>query len=501
MRHAVSFGALFVLCFCASAFGKDRSFPFEAAVVGHEAQVYSGPRTDDYYPTLKLQHGDRVTVVREDFGGWYLIQPLEESHSWIPVKDVAKKPGGLGVVIRQTSDRIGSNVYSGEPDVMHRLFRGEVVRIKGQSTIRLNGSPVEMYRIEPPRGEYRYISRRDVVPADEFEKQPDLLSSARADRPAAAVTLGAPDFTVSEAGTNAIQPVAEEQPSSIGPVALPQLDPTVSLEPVVTDRAEPDPARLPSMAAEGVPTPAVGFGSVTPLADAGMSREQQELLDRAWQVMRQIDDEFRAMVSRPISEWDLSGIEEAYRLLSQDYRAMSGEDGSPTIDSRISQRLAAVQRRRTLFDEYSSFQQIMRRTEARDAAIRQTYLSRFSVSTARPTTTVVRRPLPDPPPSTPAPAPTRTQSRTVSRPRAAGAGFDGAGIVQRSAIQRPGLPSHVLLAPDGRVLTYLTAVPGIQLDRFVGHAVGIRGPRSFRSELNADLLAVHQLAPVTLRTR
>jgi hypothetical protein len=497
MRHAVSFGALFVSCFCASAFGNDRSFPFEAAVVGSQAQVYSGPRTDDYYPTLKLQHGDRVTIVREDFGGWYLIQPLADSHSWIPVKDVEKKPGGLGVVIRQTSDHIGSNVYSGEPDVMHRLFRGEVVRIKGESTIRLNGSPVEMYRIEPPRGEYRYISRRDVVPADEFEKQPDLLSSARADRPAAAVTLGAPDFTDIQpgAGANTIQPVAEEQPSSIGPVSLPQLGPTVSLKPA--DQVEPDSTRLPSIAAEGVPTPAVGFGSAGPLPDVGLSPQQQELLDRAWHVMRQIDDEFRAMVSRPISEWDLPGIEEAYRLLSQDYRAMSGEDGSPTIDSRISQRLAAVERRRALFGEYASFQQIMRRTEARDSAIRQTYLSQFSVSTARPTTTVVRRPLPNPPPPTPAPV----QSRTVSRSRAAGAGFDGAGIVHRSAIQRPGLPSHVLLAPDGRVLTYLTAVPGIQLDRFIGHAVGIRGPRSFRSELNADLLAVHQLTPVTLRTR
>jgi len=490
MRHAVSFGALFVLCFGASAFGNDRSFPFEAAVVGSEAQVYSGPRTDDYYPTLKLQHGDRVTIVREDFGGWYLIQPLEESHSWIPVKDVEKKLGGLGVVIRQTSDHIGSNVYSGEPDVMHRLSRGEVVRIKGQSTIRLNGSPVEMYRIEPPRGEYRYISRRDVVPAGEFVNQPDLLLSAQADRPATAVTLGAPDFSASEPVANPIQPVAEEQPSTPDPVPQPQLDPFVTLEPPSVDRGKPDQSRLPSVAAEGVPTPVVSFGSVTPLADSGMS---PELLDRAWQVMREIDDQFRLMVGHPVGEWNLSAIEDLYRSLGEDYRAMSGADGSPMIDSRISQRMAAVERRRAVFDEYTSFQQIMRRTEARDAEIRQSYLSQFSISTSRPTTTVVRRPLPEPP----APA----QPQTVSRSRATGTGYDGAGIVQRSAIQRPGLPTHVLLAPDGRVLTYLTAVPGIQLDRFLGHAVGIRGPRSFRTELNADLLAVHQLAPVRLRTR
>ncbi len=496
MRHAVLFGALLVLCFCASAFGDDRSFPFEAAVVSNEALVYSGPRTDDYYATLKLQHGDRVTIVREDFGGWYLIQPLADSHSWIPVEDVEKKSGGLGVVIRQTSDHIGSNVYSGEPDVMHRLFQGEVVRITGKSTISLNGKPVEMYRIEPPRGEYRYISRRDVVPADEFVNQPDLLSSARADRPATAVTLEAPDFSTSEPVTSSIQPVAEEQPSTPDAVPGPPLEPFLPLETTPADQPGPDQSCLPSAAAEGVQTPVVGFGSVTPLADSAMSPQQQELLDRAWQVMQEIDSQFRTMVARPVSEWDLPGIETLYRSLSQDYQAMAGPNGSSMIDSRISQRLAAVERRRGVFDEYTSFQKIMRRTEARDAAIRKSYLSQFSISTDRPTTTVVRRPLPE---STPPTNP--VQSRTVSRSRPAGARFDGAGIIQRSAIQRAGLPSHVLLAPDGRVLTYLTSVPGIQLDRYLGHAVGIRGPRSFRRELNADLLAVHQLTPVSLRTR
>lgn len=498
MRHAVLPGALFFLCAVAPLCGADRTFPFEAAVAEREANVYSGPRTDDYYPTLTLRHGDRVTVVREDFGGWYLIQPLSESHSWIPVKDVEKKRDDLGMVIRETSDHIGSSVHAGEFDVMHRLFRGEVVRITGQSSLLINGSPIDMYRIEPPRGEYRYISRRDVLPVDEFESLPDLLKSARADRPATSVTLGPPDFGPAPDSPGPILPVVEQAATDAAERLLPpsSIVPEPKPEPIQpATPAEPQHSQLPSASAEGIALPGLGFesaGSVAPV-DAGTTSQQRQVVDRTWELIQKIDERFRVMVQRPIPEWDLTSIENEYRVVAGEYENAAGLGGSSIIETRLNQRLAAVERRRQVFDEYQSFQQIVRRTEDRDAAIRQTYLSRFSVSTATPTRTLVRRPQ-----QTASPA---VQMQAVRQQQPRGAQFDGAGIVQRSAVQRPGLPTHVLVAPDGRVLTYLTAAPNIQLDRFVGRAMGIRGPRGFRPELKADLLAVHQLMPVTLRTR
>ena len=71
--------------------------------------------------------------------------------------------------------------------------------------------------------------------------------------------------------------------------------------------------------------------------------------------------------------------------------------------------------------------------------------------------------------------------------------------MQRSALFRPGIPSHVLLAPDGRVLSYLQAGPGINLDQHIGKSVGITGARGFRRELNADLMIVRGLTPVKLQ--
>jgi uncharacterized protein YgiM (DUF1202 family) len=83
------------------------------------------------------------------------------------------------------------------------------------------------------------------------------------------------------------------------------------------------------------------------------------------------------------------------------------------------------------------------------------------------------------------------------RPQAAG-GLDGAGIVQMAATPIPGGPRHVLLAPNGRILAYLYPDRGINLDAYVGHSMGIVGPRSYRPELRNDLIVVRGMVPVRL---
>jgi hypothetical protein len=76
--------------------------------------------------------------------------------------------------------------------------------------------------------------------------------------------------------------------------------------------------------------------------------------------------------------------------------------------------------------------------------------------------------------------------------------YDGAGIIQRGAA--PGGPRYVLVTPDGRLLAYLAAEPGVNLDQYVGRAMGIVGKRWFRQDLQSDFISVRGLAPVRLRT-
>ena len=84
-------------------------------------------------------------------------------------------------------------------------------------------------------------------------------------------------------------------------------------------------------------------------------------------------------------------------------------------------------------------------------------------------------------------------------------GFDGAGIIQRSATTYRGAPRHVLLAPGGRILAYLqpdkntNGGRGINLDRYLGRAMGVYGSRSFRADLQTDFILVRDLTPVRLR--
>jgi hypothetical protein len=76
--------------------------------------------------------------------------------------------------------------------------------------------------------------------------------------------------------------------------------------------------------------------------------------------------------------------------------------------------------------------------------------------------------------------------------------LDGAGIIQRAAATFPNGPRHVLLAPNGRILAYLQPENGINLDAYVGRQMGIMGVRTYRSELQADLIIVRGMIPVRL---
>ena len=76
--------------------------------------------------------------------------------------------------------------------------------------------------------------------------------------------------------------------------------------------------------------------------------------------------------------------------------------------------------------------------------------------------------------------------------------LDGAGIVQRAATASPNGPRHVLLAPNGRILAYLQADRGVNLDAFVGRSMGIIGARRLQPDLQTDLIIVRGMVPVRL---
>lgn len=474
-----------------------REPPFEAVIGANEAFVRSGAGDDTYYPTSKLEKGARVKVVREDFGGWFLIEPPEGSHSWIPQKFVEKRAGNRAVVTTSTFDRIGSDIPQQRLDARHRILRGETVEILGEEELATEHGPEKMFKIRPPRGEYRYINKRDVVPSDDGAES-DFKSPMSLDGDAFADTKKPDGATESKQDSKA--------PS------------------------------LPSRADEGVPTPKVEEQTTKATETAKtVDPEVMEPLPpgtiNAFERLAQVDRDFRDMVTQPVESWNLEAIRHEYAELRD---APQLSDAS--FQREVNRRMTALGRYEKNYADYLDLVQIMKQTEARDEQLRQQFLvQREVVSTSQtPTTRVYRdvsKPTQQPLPTTTAqqprwtsppqnqlqtqpqsqPQPTPGQWQRSVGPQATlpttpfGANpnvprkFDGAGIIQRSALNRPDFPKHVLVAPDGGVLTYLQPGQGINLDRHLGQSMGFMGQRSFRQDLNADLLVVNRMQPVQLR--
>ena len=143
------------LCCCAVASAAE--FPYTAYVNSGDVYVRSGPGKN-YYPTEKLQKGEKVEVYRHDPGGWLAIRPPQGSYSWVSARQLEPTKKGLA---KSKDDRVVCRVGSTFSDVRDviqvRLKRDEVVEILGDG-----GPQGAWYKIAPPAGEFRWIFSKFV---------------------------------------------------------------------------------------------------------------------------------------------------------------------------------------------------------------------------------------------------------------------------------------------------------------------------------------------------
>jgi len=450
MRALPSTFVLILLWISAPATAQVQQFPYEAVVRADDVYVRSGPGQERYYSTGKLKQGDRVTVIRHDPGGWYVIVPPPGSFSWIQASNVNKTGPNQGTVqvppteTGQTGGaivRIGSQFGDDNSFYSRELSSGDVVEILGEKQIKMDRGMVLMYKIKPPVGEYRWVKGDYIVPVSEQLKQ-------QRDRD--------PFATPSNA-----RPAAEQDPFGQSTVVR-----------------ERDLVRQ---------TPAAGpqVGSTA----TGNVAAKLEQLDRRYADMMSLDP----------GQWRLDELEQSYLAL----RA----EADPVTQTIIDKRIAALQTRRRALAEYQDFLRLTSETTQRDAQL-------LSLQTGRPATIMTSNPTvqfgaPQPAPQpTPAPGasgvtigptiepipdqplPSGTQDPVTPK-------LDGAGIVQR--VGNPyGFVQYILIAPDGRLLAYLEPAEGMNLEQYIGQSMGIIGQRSFDPRYRADKIEVRQVTPVQL---
>ena len=424
-----------------------RQFPYEAVVESDNVQIRSGPG-GAYYATGTLSRGERVTVHRHDPGAWYMIGPPPGSFSWIRAEYVRKLDANRGVL---TANNVVVRVGSAMEDVLDveqvRLSTDDLVEIVGEQTLSFDGQPVRMYKIKPPQGEYRWIPGRFVTPVDQIVRR-------QQDRDPFAVPPSVP------------------RPAPAGPrPKLEQLPPPVAE--TVPRPSAPDETF--------VERPLVRTESRTTPGDHALQAQRRRLKD--------LDDRFRVMITTEAKHWNLDDLERSYRQLH-------AEASDPALVAQLEQRFPAVEKYKRIKSDYDDLMRLTSETSRRDAQL-------LSIQRQKAADLGEQAPV-APPPAAPQPglnaAPPDRAARSTPPQTAPGnkPKFDGAGIIQRIAGGRPGAPPHALIAPDGRILAYLQAVQGINLDRYLGQSMGIHGDRFHHPALQTDYIVVRGMTPVRL---
>lgn len=447
--------------FPAESYGQARNFPYEAALQAERIEVRSGPG-NTYYATGVIKKGDTVTVHRHDPGGWYMISPPNGSFSWIRADNVQKQNANTGKVIaNNVIVRVGSSISEHREVEQRRMMNGDQVRIIGQQEFPQNNRSILYYKIQSPRGEFRWVKGNFLIPVNARQRQQH----------------DADPFSIPSNAN--IEPIADND-AAFGQT---QIAPDLQQNHNTTDVGD---------------ATAFNNSSATQVAN-----------DR--QILTALDNNFRTMIRNDISTWK-------FRDLEHDYKKLHSQSATPAFAHQVDLRIAAVDRYKKMKSEHDDFVRLTRETAERDAQLlsmrnQAQNLGQF------PTTNVggetVMKPTPDSPPTLPGSETialnestqhqnTHQPTTTVTEnPTPTAADFErlsGAGIIQRATPigRNTPTPTHALMTPSGRILTYLHTDGSVNLDGALGRSMGIYGKRIYDKRLNADVIVVEGIAPVQL---
>ncbi len=164
-------------------------------VAGNDVYVRSGFH-QNYYPVTKLNKGDKVTVLGEEYG-WLKILPPAGCYSLVEKVLIDKVDDQAGTANGEAMVYAGSNLNDRRYAKQVRLAKGDTVQLIGET------SDGGFYKIQPPAGSTLWI-KADLVdrggksePKIEKVEPGELLAEAGgpATKPAAAPVAKGPSST------------------------------------------------------------------------------------------------------------------------------------------------------------------------------------------------------------------------------------------------------------------------------------------------------------------
>jgi SH3-like domain-containing protein len=427
----------------------EQAFPYTAYVNADNVYVRSGPGRD-YYPTSKLNTGDKVEVYRHDPGGWYAIRPVEGSFSWVSARFLQPGQGGLATV---TGDRVAARVGSRFSDIRDviqvRLHQGEIVEILGEKEFAGQPESGTWYQIAPPSGEFRWVHGKFV----DADYHLSGVRKAPADYSPLVAERQAPDELAAATGASFEQVI----------------DPTARA--AATETPPPQTAPPETAARETAPAQEVP-AETSPAETAASARHTNKFDDRA-------QDPSGAATLRRLSPEEfqkaLEGVDmELSIMLAEEPTVWKLDELDMRVNSLLAEAETAVERGRVrlLANRIALSQDIKRRHDA--------------VSNARLATERRDRQLSG-----------LAESREVARESLAPASrFDGQGRLVRVVPPKLGSPRFALVNETGDVACYVTPAPGVNLNYYVGRPIGVNGIRGYMAESRAQHVVAKHVMPL-----
>lgn len=213
-------------------------------IKGDDVYVRSGFSTN-YYPVTKLNRGDRVVVLGEEYG-WLNIRPPAGTHSLIEKTFVEKSSDKAGTVKGSVWVFAGSNMDNRRYAKQVKLSSGDSVTILGQT------DDQNFYKIAPPVGATLWVSADWVDQSGELvdlDTLPDVSPKPAAVEPAKVESAKAEIETVPPGELSLDEPLEEieESPAPVedvaeaAPVTPQPIQPTESARSAPPTIAEPEP--------------------------------------------------------------------------------------------------------------------------------------------------------------------------------------------------------------------------------------------------------------------
>ncbi|MBC7821760.1 MAG: hypothetical protein IAG10_33150 [Planctomycetaceae bacterium] len=454
------------------ATAQSQKFPYDAIIADDEVYARSGPGKPQYYATSRFRKGDHVTVISHDHGGWFKIEPPPGSFAWVRQELVARQ-GDRGVI---TGDSpvvawVGTSFGDDHYVESRRLQPGEDVEILGEKSLRDERGEVAYLRIRSPKGHFRWILGSKIVTS---ERQ---LAAANA-----RAREGNP-FTSSK---NSDDPARDP---NVSRVDMASLDPND--EGAANSKSVPAPKefeRRPAPTPKDLEEDVAGLNPQTPAKTESGAPSSFVTMDASGQQrLAAIDEQMKAILQLNTRDWDFTAIE-------AELQALQAQESTSTGAAR---RIASLSKYKRIKSDYDDFASIMDRTNRRDAELAAA--AQRGNQPAAPSRPATAPPLPNsrvaPPGRSSAPA---LPSRSAPNTAPTKGRFGGAGIIQRSGSNQPGVPKYVLQHPNGQRLAYLQG-DGVDLAKYVGESMGLEGERFYRPDLKSDFMVVKALQPVKLK--